>query len=362
MTESAVRKIIHIDMDAFFASIEQRDNPAYRGKPLAVGGSQHRGVVAAASYEARKFGIHSAMPSKIAYQKCPHIIFVRPRFDVYKSVSRQLMTIFKEYTDLVEPLSLDEAYLDVTCNKKNVASATQIAKEIKTRIRNETQLTASAGISINKFLAKVASDINKPDGLTVIPPKKVEKFLLALPIEKFYGVGKVTTEKMQNLGIRIGADLLKFEEFDLIRHFGKAGTYYYHVVRGIDDRSVKPNRIPKSIGAERTFDRDFTEDEDLLKHLEEIVADVWRRLRKSDTSGKTITLKIKYGDFDLRTRARSLEHWIQTESEIFSIAWDLLHSRDLPQKPIRLLGVSISNLDNNPEPSRLNCHQLTLEF
>ena len=249
-TKTALRKIIHIDMDAFFASIEQRDHSQYRHRPIAVGGKGPRGVVAAASYEARKFGVFSAMPSRTARQKCPDIIFIAPRFDVYKSVSSEIMQIFKDYTDLVEPLSLDEAYLDVTINKMGMNSATLIAKEIKSRIKTEIHLTASAGISINKFLAKVASGMNKPDGLTVILPNEVENFIGKLPIDKFFGVGKVTSAKMKALGIKTGADLHRFSQLDLVRHFGKAGTYFYTVSRGVDDREVKPERIRKSFGAE----------------------------------------------------------------------------------------------------------------
>ena len=258
------RKIIHIDMDAFFASVEQRDNPEYRGKPISVGGLGPRGVVAAASYEARKYGVFSAMSSKIARKKCPFLIFVHPRFEAYKKVSDQIGQIFLEYTDLVEPLSLDEAYLDVTHHKKGKPSATLIAKEIKDRIYIETNLTASAGISINKFLAKTASDYRKPNGIFLIKPEDAEAFIEKLPIEKFYGVGKVTAKKMNQLGIFNGLDLKKFSEYDLIRYFGKAGTYYYHIARAVDNRKVEPYRVQKSVGAENTFETDLSEKEDLL--------------------------------------------------------------------------------------------------
>lgn len=348
-------------MDAFFASIEQRDNPRYRHRPLAVGGEGPRGVVAAASYEARKFGVHSAMPSRTARRQCPDIIIVAPRFDVYKSVSAEIMEIFKEYTDLVEPLSLDEAYLDVTENKKGMRSATLIAKEIKKRIRVKTRLTASAGISVNKFIAKVASGMNKPDGLTVIPPKDVERFIKMLPIDKFYGVGKVTAAKMKALGIKTGADLQRIGQTDLIRHFGKAGLYFYNVARGVDEREVKPERIRKSLGAERTFAEDITQSKILQDKLKAIAAELERRLRKYDGLGwKTVTLKVKYRDFELKTRSAGFPTFRSDAGEIFEIAKGLLKSSDLPQKPIRLLGISVSNL-NTAKNGNGNA-QLTLEF
>jgi len=358
--EISPRKIIHVDMDAFFASIEQRDHPAYRQKPIAVGGRGLRGVVAAASYEARKFGVHSAMPSVIARQKCPEIRFVAPRFDVYKEVSAQIMQIFREYTDLVEPLSLDEAYLDVTENKKGIRSATEIAREIKTRIRQTTQLTASAGISVNKFVAKVASGMHKPDGLTVIPPKKVAEFIQALPIEEFYGVGKVTAAKMKSLGIRTGKDLLAFTQAALVHHFGKTGLYFYDVARGIDERPVEPEQIRKSLGVERTFEEDLSQPKELHRQLEVLANDLAKQMQKRELSGKRITLKIKYHDFDLRTRCRSFADFKSDRVEIYEISKTLLRLPDLPRKPIRLLGISVSNL-NTVTPD--NCtNQLTLEF
>ena len=359
--KKAIRKIIHIDMDAFFASVEQRDFPQYRNKPLAVGGITKRGVVAAASYEARKFGIHSAMPSKLAIQKCPHIIFVKPRFDVYKMVSRQILEIFKEYTDLVEPLSIDEAYLDVTSNKRNMPSAMLIAKEIKHRIKNETQLTASAGISVNKFLAKVASGMNKPDGLTVIEPDEVDDFIKSLPIEKFFGVGKVTAAKMKKIGIKTGSDLFKFEEIDLVKIFGKAGLYYYKIARGEDNREVKPDRIRKSIGTEKTFENDLSDKTVIIEELGRISKDVINRMHRAKTIGKTITLKIKYHDFIIKTRCKSLDHDVLSCDELFGVARNLLNSHDLPDKAIRLLGISVSNLNTTKLQIECGC-QLTLEF
>ena len=284
-------------MDAFYASVEQHDNPELKGKPVAVGGSRERGVVAAASYEARKFGVRSAMPSAIAYQKCPEIVFVHPRFDRYKEVSNQIHTIFHEYTDLIEPLSLDEAYLDVTHNKKGIPSATLIAKDIRTRVKEETGLTASAGISVNKFIAKIASDYNKPDGITLVGPEKVDIFLEQLEIEKFYGVGKVTAEKMRVMGINTGKDLKAWTKDDLINHFGKPGGFYYEIVRGNDNRPVNPNRIRKSLGAENTFDYDLEELVDMKLALEPIAKTVMRRLDKANTYGKTLTLKVKFKDF-----------------------------------------------------------------
>ena len=359
-TKTAIRKIIHIDMDAFFASIEQRDYSQYRHRPIAVGGKGPRGVVAAASYEARKFGVFSAMPSRTARQKCPDIIFIAPRFDVYKSVSSEIMQIFKDYTNLVEPLSLDEAYLDVTINKLGMHSATLIAKEIKSRIKTETHLTASAGISINKFLAKVVSGMNKPDGLAVILPNEVEDFIRKLPIDKFFGVGKVTGAKMKALGIKTGADLQRYDQIELIRNFGKAGTYFYNVSRGVDDREVKSERIRKSFGAERTFDEDIIQYKLLHDNLKSIVEELGRRLGKYGIGGKTVTLKIKYHDFDLRTRSRSENCYIKTADQMLKIGNELLHSADLPRKPIRLLGLSLSNLDIDEKEPQFQ--QLTLDF
>lgn len=348
-------------MDAFFASVEQRDNPALQGKPVAVGGSSNRGVVAAASYEARKYGVHSAMPSKTAARKCPQLIFVRPRFDVYSEVSRQIRNIFLDYTDLVEPLSLDEAYLDVTSNKKGIPSATLIAKEIKSRILETTGLTASAGISINKFLAKTASDINKPDGITLIPPENAIKFIAQLPIEKFFGIGKVTAKKMHELGIFNGGDLKEWKEQDLVRRFGKAGKYYFKIVRGIDNRNVNPNRIRKSVGAENTFSEDITTRNEAEVQLFKIADTLISRMKKSDTWGKTITLKVKFSDFKVITRSKTVSYWIQTNQEISSLLNELLDELDFTQIAIRLLGLSVSNLNTQEEENKLGL-QLTIDY
>ena len=361
MSTEQIRKIIHIDMDAFFASVEQRDNPELKGKPVAVGGSSDRGVVAAASYEARKYGVHSAMPSKIAVKKCPHLIFVRPRFDVYSEVSRQIKNIFLEYTDLVEPLSLDEAYLDVTTNKKGIPSATLIAKEIKSRILETTGLTASAGISVNKFLAKTASDINKPNGITLIPPENALTFIAQLPIENFFGIGKVTSQKMHKLGILNGADLKKWRESDLTHKFGKAGKYYFNIARGIDTRKVNPNRIRKSIGAENTFSEDLTTRDEVEPALFQIADTLMDRLKKSDTYGKTIIMKVKYSDFKLLTRSKTTQNWITSSIDISNLIKQLLDEFDFENIAIRLLGLTITNL-NTPEEGTYPGHQLTIEY
>lgn len=342
----AVRKIIHVDMDAFYASIEQRDNPALRGKPVAVGGAAKRGVVAAASYEARKYGIHSAMPSKTALRKCPHIIFVKPRFDVYKSISNEIREVFLEYTGLVEPLSLDEAYLDVTENKINMPSATIIAKEIKKKIKSKTKLTASAGVSYNKFLAKIASDYDKPDGLYLITPGKAEKFLEELPVEKFHGIGKKTAERLHKLRIKSGKDLKLFDKYKLIKLFGKHGIFYYDIVRGIDEREVNPSRIRKSVGAENTFSEDLVEIEDIKSRLHEIAERLYSRVNKYKLYGKTITVKIKFHDFEIITRSKTVNSGIKTLPDITMHSEELLMNEDLKGKAIRLLGISISNFPN----------------
>ncbi|MFK7921599.1 MAG: DNA polymerase IV [Bacteroidia bacterium] len=357
--EAPQRKIIHVDMDAFYASVEQRDNPELRGKPVAVGGSQHRGVVAAASYEARRYGVRSAMPSITAARQCPDLIFVKARFDAYRIVSHQIRAIFYRYTDLVEPLSLDEAYLDVTENKMGILSATKIAQEIRAAILEETELTASAGISINKFLAKVASDINKPDGCTLIPPDRAEAFLEKLPIEKFHGIGKVTAKKMKRMSIHTGKDLKRYSEYELARRFGKAGRHYYRIVRALDQSSVKPNRPRKSIGAERTFDQDLVEESDMLERLQSIAEILVGRIEKSKTGGRTITLKIKYHDFTQTTRSRTLNHYVGEYEEIFEVIKVLLHSPTFPPHAVRLLGIYMSNLDNESDDTP---RQLTLEF
>lgn len=342
--ELSLRKIIHVDMDAFYASVEQLDNPDLRGKPIAVGGSSQRGVVAAASYEARKYGVRSAMSSVVAQRNCPKLIFVKARFDRYKEISKKIRTVFHEYTDLVEPLSLDEAYLDVTINKKGNPSATLIAKEIRQRILEETGLNASAGISINKFIAKVASDINKPNGQKTVNPEEVIAFLEELDIRKFYGVGKVTAEKMYKLGIFTGKDLkTKSIEF-LEDKFGKSGSYYYHVVRGIHNSAVKPHRIPKSVGAERTFNENLSSEIFMLERLKHIANELERRLKKSAIAGKTVTLKIKYSDFSLNTRSKTLPYYVADSALILETAKELLYQEKL-QNSVRLLGISLANLN-----------------
>ena len=347
-------------MDAFFASVEQRDHPELRGKPVAVGGSKARGVVAAASYEARKYGVHSALASRIAAQKCPHLIFVKPRFEVYSAVSRQIREIFYRYTDLVEPLSLDEAYLDVTENKIGMPSASLIAGEIKARIRAETGLTASAGVSFNKFLAKIASDMNKPDGFTLITPDKATALVAGLPIEKFHGIGKVTAAKMRQLGIATGADLRERAEEELVRHFGKTGRYYYRIAHGQDDRPVQPHRLRKSIGAERTFDVDLVAEEDLLERLDFLAQEIAQDLDRLQTTAKTVTLKLKYFDFTLQTRSKTLVSYLSATDAIFTVARELLRTPALPLFPVRLLGISVSNLRSaHDQPV---AHQLTFAF
>lgn len=341
---STLRKIIHVDMDAFYASVEQLDNPDLRGKPIAVGGSSERGVVSAASYEARKFGVRSAMSSVIAKRNCPELIFVKVRFDRYREISQAIRKIFYDYTDLVEPLSLDEAYLDVTINKKGNPSATLIAQEIRQRIFDELKLTASAGISINKFIAKVASDYNKPNGQKTVNPEEVLQFLEKLEIRKFYGVGKVTADKMYSFGIFTGKDLkTKSLEF-LDEKFGKSGSHYYNVVRGIHNSEVKPHRIPKSVGAERTFSENLSSEIFMLERLEQITVELERRLKKSKIAGKTITLKIKYSDFTLQTRSKTLRYFISDGNLILETAKDLLY-QDTLENSVRLLGISLSNLN-----------------
>ncbi|RWW99656.1 DNA polymerase IV [Flavobacterium cerinum] len=340
-----LRKIIHVDMDAFYASVEQLDNPELRGKPIAVGGGETRGVVSAASYEARKFGVRSAMSGFLAKKKCPQLIFVRPRFDRYSEISKRIRQVFHEYTDLVEPLSLDEAYLDVTHNKKGNPSATMIAKEIRQRILEVTGLTASAGISINKFVAKVASDYNKPNGQKTVNPDEVEPFLEALDIGKFYGVGKVTEEKMYQLGIFTGADLkLKSIEY-LTEHFGKSGAYYYYVVRGIHNSEVKPDRTVKSVGTEHTFNENLSSEIFMEEKLEIIANELDRRLKKSKIAGKTVTLKIKYSDFTVQTRSKTLMYFISDKSLIMETVRELLYQEKLKDS-VRLLGISLANLNN----------------
>lgn len=343
-TELRLRKIIHVDMDAFYASVEELDNPELRGKPVAVGGGEKRGVVSAANYEARKFGVRSAMSGYLAKKKCPHLIFVKPRYTRYTEISKKIRSIFFEYTDLVEPLSLDEAYLDVTVNKKGNPSATLIAREIRQRIFDELGLAASAGISINKFIAKVASDINKPNGQKTVNPEEIIQFLEDLEIRKFYGVGKVTAEKMYKLGIFTGKDLKKKSLEFLDSTFGKSGSYYYHVVRGVHNSEVKPHRIPKSVGAERTFSENLSSEIFMLKRLDHIAEELERRLKKSNIAGKTVTLKIKYSDFTLNTRSKTLPYFVSDKTAILETAKKLLYQEEL-QNSVRLLGISLSNLN-----------------
>jgi len=344
--ELPLRKIIHIDMDAFYASVEQLDNPELRGKAIAVGGSSERGVVSAASYEARKYGVKSAMSSVIAKRNCPHLIFVKTRFDRYREISQRIREIFYEYTDLVEPLSLDEAYLDVTENKKGNPSASLIAKEIREKIKEKTGLNASAGISINKFIAKIASDFNKPNGQKTVNPEEVEEFLEVLDIRKFHGVGKVTAEKMYMLGIFTGKDL-KTKSLDyLTEKFGKSGAHYYNVVRGIHLSEVKPNRIRKSLGAERTFNENISSEIFMLERLENIAEEIERRLKKSKVAGKTITLKIKYSDFTQQTRSKTVSFYISSKELILENARELLFQEKMKDS-VRLLGISLSNLNTD---------------
>lgn len=330
-------------MDAFYASVEQRDNPVLRGKPVAVGGIR-RGVVASASYEARVFGVRSAMPSRTALRKCPHLQFVRSRFDVYRQVSQQIRDIFFEYTDLVEPLSLDEAYLDVTENKKDIFSAILIARQIREKIEARTQLTASAGVSINKFVAKVASDINKPNGIKVILPDEVVPFLETLPIEKFHGIGKVTASKMKRLGIHNGYDIKQWSEIDLVKRFGKTGRYFYRIVRGEDNRKVNPNRIRKSIGAERTFNEDIFSVDEMFEKLKKIGENLFRSIEKSENYGRTITVKIKFSDFQIITRSKTMNRDITRLNDLIAIVRELLYQNMENGVGVRLLGISVSNL------------------
>jgi len=331
-------------MDAFFASVEQRDHPELRGKPIAVGGSGGRGVVAAASYESRKFGVRSAMPSVTAKRLCPDLIFVPHRFEVYKAVSKQIRTIFQEYTDLIEPLSLDEAYLDVTDNKKGILSGTLIAEEIRLRIFQETQLTASAGVSYCKFLAKIASDINKPNGLKVITPPEAVAFLATLSVKEFYGVGKVTAKKMNKMGIFTGADLKQLSEIKLSKHFGKAGRFYYNIVRGIDERPVNPNRIRKSISSETTFNEDIDQLEALQEKVLPLIEEVFDSLQKSGNYGRTITLKIKNANFQTITRSKTFGSDVKDASIFKTTVLQLLEDNYQQVGKIRLLGVAVSNL------------------
>ena len=353
------RKIIHVDMDAFYASVEQMDNPSLRGKPIAVGGSENRGVVAAASYEARKFGVRSAISGVLAKKNCPELIFVKPRFDRYKEISRKIQKIFLEYTDLVEPLSLDEAYLDVTINKKGNPSASLLAQEIRQRIFNEIGLTASAGISVNKFVAKIASDYNKPNGQKTVNPDEVVSFLEELPIRKFYGVGKVTTEKMYQLGIFTGLELKSKSLEFLEKHFGKSGSFYYNVVRGIHNSEVKSDRITKSVAAEHTFDVNLSSEIFMIEKLDVIAVALEKRLKRHHVAGKTITLKIKYSDFTQQTRSKTLPYFISDKALILEIVKELLYQERMKDS-VRLLGISLSNL--NTEQKKFVVVQLKFDF
>ena len=353
------RKIIHVDMDAFYASVEQRDNPDLRGKPVAVGGSRERGVVAAASYEARKFGVRSAMPSVTARRKCPDLIFVKPRFDVYKEVSLQIRAIFAEHTPIIEMLSLDEAYLDVTENLQGIASAIDIAERIRSTIRAETQLTASAGVSYNKFLAKLASDHRKPDGLFVITPAMGPSFVEALSVERFHGVGPATAAKMNRLGIFTALDLRAKDEAFLRRHFGKVGPHFYWICRGIDHRPVCPDRVRKSVGAENTFPRDLTSLDDMRVELERLVDKVWHYCESTGVRARTVTMKVKFADFQIITRSRSSVTPISDRSTLASLTAELLAAQFPMSKGVRLIGVSLSSLaDDSAEDSG----QMNLEF
>jgi len=338
------RKIIHIDMDAFYASVEQRDNPELRGKPVAVGGSRERGVVAAASYEARKFGVHSAMPSLIAKRKCPELIFIAPRFEVYKAISLQIRAIFAEYTPIIEPLSLDEAYLDVTENLKGAASATRIAEELRARIRDETGLTASAGVSYNKFLAKIASDHRKPDGFFVITPAEGPEFVEALPVRKFHGVGPATERKMRELGMVTGRELKAQNLEFLEQHFGKAGAYYYWAARGIDERPVRADRIRKSVGAENTFPTDLVTYDAARAALQDIIDKLWAHCDRSGSRGRTVTLKVKFANFRQITRSRTGRTRIATRGDLEQLSCALLEPIFPVSRGIRLLGLSLSSL------------------
>jgi DNA polymerase-4 len=346
--EPPLRKIIHVDMDAFYASVEQRDNPELRGRPLAVGGGV-RGVVAAASYEARKFGIRSAMPSVTAKRRCPDLVFVKPRFDAYRAVSTQIRAIFADYTPHVEPLSLDEAYLDVTRDLKGIGIATRIAEEIRARIRAETGLTASAGVSYNKFLAKLASDHNKPDGLCVVPPARGEAFVAPLPVKRFHGIGPKTAERMARLGIETGADLRAQSRAFLDHHFGSSGEYYWNLARGICHREVKADRPYKSVSAEDTFLEDLSDCETLLAELDRIGRHVWARIQAKGLAGRTVNLKVKYADFRIVTRARSLPRPVSGQADFLEIGADLLRSLLPPVKAIRLLGLGLSSLGTGAE-------------
>lgn len=354
-----VRKIIHIDMDAFFASVEQRDHPGYRGRPLAVGGKGPRSVVAAASYEARTFGVRSAMPMRTALKKCPQLLVVAPRMAIYREVSLEIREIFHQYADLVEPISVDEAFLDVTADKQKIGSATLVARAVKAAIRERTGLTASAGAAHSKFLAKVASDLEKPDGLTVIRPEEAAAFIEGLPVEKIHGVGEVTAAKMTRMGIHTGLDLKQRSLDELTRAFGKAGAFYHKLAHDRDDRPVNPHRERKSIGAESTFNEDITALEDLEAHLERVAAKVGERMTAKGARGRTVTLKVKFADFHQITRARSFSRAIHDVKEIQRLGRELLRENLAGEEPVRLLGLTVSNLvDDDADDAR----PIQLEF
>jgi DNA polymerase-4 len=347
-----MRKIIHIDMDAFFASVEQLDNPELRGRPVAVGGSGTRHVVAAASYEARKFGVRSAMPSVTAKRLCPDLIFVKHRFERYHEISSQVFEIFRDYTELVEPLSIDEAFLDVTSDRKNIGSATLIAKHIKRQIKEKTGLTASAGVSVNKFLAKIASEIKKPDGLFVIPPEKAAEFIENLPVEKFFGIGRVTAAKMHKLGIHNGRDLKEWDLASLIRNFGKTGSFYYDIARGMDERPVEPETDRKSIGTELTYEKDLTTRFQVIAELYKVEKELMKRITDEGTTGRTVTLKVKFSDFNQLTRSKTLPYYIRDFETLHREVSELRKALDLEGSRIRLLGVTISNLQGDEPVDR----------
>lgn len=349
MIPGSDRKIVHIDMDAFYASVEQRDNPELRGKPIAVGGGENRGVTTTASYEARKYGVRSAMPGYKAKQLCPQLIFVRPRFDVYHEVSSEVREVFSEYTDLIEPLSLDEAFLDVSNNKKNIKYGMDVAKGIMQDVFEKTQLTCSAGVSYCKFLAKVASGYKKPNGLTVIRPDQAEAFLEKLPVKDFFGVGKVTAKKMEHMSIFTGADIKRYSKLELAQNFGKAGKFYYDIVRGIDNRPVNANRVRKSIGVERTLNEDLSSIEEIGPILQGIADKFFERLSNADNFGRTITLKMKTADFETITRSHSKKYFIKSKNEINQIAFQLLEDNKTSFEKIRLIGLTASKLEKENE-------------
>ncbi len=349
MSSSPQRKIIHVDMDAFYASVEQRDDPALRDRPVAVGGSRARGVVAAASYEARVFGVRSAMPSVTAIRRCPELVFVRPRFDVYRQVSQQVRAIFADYTEIIEPLSLDEAYLDVTRDHLALGSARAIAEAIRARIRAETGLTASAGVSYNKFIAKLASDQNKPDGICVVPPQHGAAFVAALPVRRFHGVGPVTAARMERLGIMTGADLRALSQAFLVEHFGSYADYLYGAARGLDNRPVRAHRQAKSIGAERTFEQDVIDPEALDAALVRVADAAWERIARNAARGRRVTLKLRHADFRTITRARSASTPIADQPTFLRLGRELLAAQPLAVKGYRLLGLTLSSLVEDDE-------------